>query len=323
MSLRSLVRASGLTLALFAFWVPQGYATENEAQVQALLSQMSKAVRELNYRGLFTYEYGGSLETLRVVHAVKDGVEFERLQHLSGPEREVLRQGQAVDCLHPGDQLLRGRLSALGENTDLYKHYHFYIRGSERVAGREAIVVQVIPKDKYRYGYTLGIDKATGLPLKSLLIGGKKRVLERFQFVELELGPMIGKQDYQPASTRHRLADHQLSACNQDQPAQSEHWQITWLPEGFVLSGQRRSENNSDMLMYTDGLTAFSVFIEPAAGQALMEGRAQRGATVAYMSQLVRNQVPYRITVVGEVPAVTAQRVAASISPLPPATQAH
>lgn len=320
---QSFFRASCFALALFAFISPVADATEDAAQVHTLLGKMSKAVRELDYRGLFTYEYGGSLETLRIVHAVKDGVEYERLQHLSGPEREILRQGQSVDCLHPGDQLLRGRLSALGTKTNLDEYYHFYIRGSERVAGREAVILQVIPKDKYRYGYTLGIDKQTGLPLKSLLVGSKKRVLERFQFVELELGPMIGKQDYQPVSPRHRVADHQLSPCNQAQVGSPDRWQTTWLPGGFMFSGQRRSAIDGDMLMFTDGLTAFSVFIEPVKSEAILEGRAQRGATVAVMGQLVRNQIPYRVTVVGEVPALTAQRVASSISPLPSATQAH
>ncbi len=312
-----------MTLALFASAITPSQANEDSAQVRQLLGRMSEAVRELDYRGLFTYEYGGSLETLRVVHAVKDGVEYERLEHLSGPEREIVRSGQSVDCLNPGDQLLRGRLRNLGVKADLDGFYHFYLRGEERVAGREALILQAVPKDKYRYGYTLSIDKQTGLPLKSLLIGNKKRVLERFQFVELELGPMLGEEDYQPVSPRYRVAEHALSPCNPEGNEVPKRWQTTWLPDGFVFSGQRQPSGQGDMLMYTDGLTAFSVFIEPLKSKVMIEGRAQRGATVAYMAQLVRNQVPYRVTVVGEVPAVTAQRVASSISPLPSPSLPH
>ena len=319
----SLLRASGIALALFVSAVTPTQAAEDAERVRDLLSKMSTAVRELDYRGLFTYEYGGSLETLRIVHTVKDGVEYERLQHLSGPEREVVRAGQPVDCLNPGDQLLRGRLSKLGSSDSIASLYHFYIRGQERVAGREAVILQALPKDQYRYGYTLAIDVETGLPLKSLLIGSKKRVLERFQFVELELGPVLGEGDHRPESPRYRVADHGLSPCNIEAETSPERWQATWLPEGFVFSGQREPAGRGEMLMFTDGLTAFSVFIEPTKSPVAIEGRAQRGATVAFISRLVSNQVPYRITVVGEVPALTAQRVAASISPLPSATQAH
>lgn len=331
MNLYFLIGASRTALAPFAFalllmaaGVPAS-ATDDPDRVHSLLAGMSKAVRELDYRGLFTYEYGGALETLRIVHAVRDGVEYERLQHLSGPEREVLRQGQPVDCLHTGDQLLQGRFPALMDDTSrLDGYYHFYIRGSERVAGREVIVLQVVPKDEYRYGYTLGIDKETGLLLKSLLVGKKKRVLERFQFVELELGPLIGEADYQPVSPRHRVADSQLSGCNlQEQQRTPERWQAAWLPSGFIFSGQRQSESAGDMLMYTDGLTTFSVFIELIKGQVALEGRAQRGATVAYMSQLQSAQDAYRVTVVGEIPPLTAQRVAASIRSLPSAYSSH
>lgn len=305
-------RASCTALALFAFLAPRvAVATEDQVQIKALLKQMSESVRSLNYRGLFTYEHGGSLSTLRVVHSVRDGIEYERLQHLSGPEREVLRQGQRVDCLTPGDQLLRGRFDVFGEQFEgLDSYYHFYIRGEERVAGREVINIQVKPRDAYRYGYSLAIDKLTGLPLKSLLIDPNMHVLERFQFVELELGPSIGESDYQAVTSQHRVVDHEISPCNLSRPNKSEGWRANWLPKGFVFSGQRKTESGQDMFMYTDGLTAFSVFVGVPIDSRQPDIKAQRGATIAYMHNIVRNSQPYQVTVVGEVPPNTAQRVA-------------
>ncbi len=294
------------------------HAAEDVQQVQKLLRKMSEAVRELSYHGLFTYEYGGSLDTLKVIHTVREGVEYERLQHLSGPEREFLRSGQSVDCLPPGDQLLRGRMLSIGKKSlGLEQNYDFYIREGERIAGREAVVLQVVPKDTFRYGYTIGIDVESGLPLKSLLVGNNKRVLERFQFVELDVGAVDDEQ-LQPAYNKHWVAGHPLKNCdNRITPSFSKHWKATWLPRGFLFTGQRKTESDGDMLMFTDGLTAFSVFIDPVIDKVLLEGKAHRGATVAFMSRVVKQQQPFSVIVVGEIPDVTAQRVASSIKSIP------
>ena len=295
------------------------------SQVEGLLQRMSESTRQLDYRGLFTYEYGGSQETLRVSHSVANGVEYERLEHLTGPAREIYRVGREVSCQYIGDQVLSGRLQALSSNYSSLEHfYHFYIRGLERVAGRDAWVLDVVPRDQFRYGYSLSIDRDTGLLLKSLLIGRNKKVLERFQFVELELGPVAAMEPVTTqslASSSRRVVNHALSECNLSQPPAAEFWRASWLPAGFVFTGQERKELGADsgwrdVLMFTDGLTSFSVFIEPVADGVALEGRAQRGATAVYLSRLQVAGQYFRVTVVGEIPVQTTQRVAASVIPL-------
>jgi hypothetical protein len=88
---------------------------------------------------------------------------------------------------------------------------------------------------------------------------------------------------------------------------------LAWLPPGFIFSGQQQVRDSTEMLMYTDGLSAFSVFLEPVGGQLMVEGRAQRGATNAYMGRVARNGQEYRVTVVGEIPIAAAERVAAGL----------
>jgi sigma-E factor negative regulatory protein RseB len=57
-----------------------------------------------------------------------------------------------------------------------------------------------------------------------------------------------------------------------------------------------------------------SVFIEAASDPLpSAEGRARQGATVAYTKPLRRNDQSYIVTVVGEVPQATAERVANSV----------
>ena len=67
--------------------------------------------------------------------------------------------------------------------------------------------------------------------------------------------------------------------------------------------------------MYTDGFSTLTLVLEEAAGDAgpQVDGRARRGATVAYMRHISAAGKNFLLTVVGEVPLITAQKVAHSV----------
>lgn len=303
----------GLTLLLVALClVPAARAENDSAAATALLSDMSKALREKDYRGLFTYEFGGVLQTLRITHRVMEGEEYENVEHLSGPSRRVERHGRQVECLSAADQVLRRLMPGLnGDNTyaALQKNYQFLLREDERIAGREATVVQVMPRDDYRYGYMLSIDKQTSLPLGAMIMASNRKVLERVQFASLELtadDSWVG-----PVGASAQVTRSAVTSC--DTPADTLDWALGWVPDGFVTAGRTRDDNVGEIQLYTDGLATFSVFLEPMGKNVAAQGKAQRGATVAYMQQHVFNGKAYTVTVVGEIPAVAAQRIAGSI----------
>lgn len=278
-----------------------------------LLANMSRALREADYRGLFTYEYGGALKTMRITHQVADGLEYEFLEHLNGPPLRVERGGVSTDCLSPADQVLRGLIPELGDNNQgLNQHYHFRFLDDERIAERTVRVLQVIPRDAYRYGYTLSIDRETSLPLASMTLNARNRALERLQFSSLELVPTDEWIELVNAETRVKRP--QWPQCGNGDDAGQFAWQATWVPSGFLRAGQQTIEGVGEVVLYTDGLASFSVFVRPMNRSVTAQGRAQRGATVAYMKQLEFDSVPYTVTVVGEVPARTAQRVAYSVA---------
>jgi sigma-E factor negative regulatory protein RseB len=284
-------------------------------EVTKLLQKMASIPHTLNYQGSFTYQHkdNPSLQSFRIIHWVEDGVEHERLQHLNGPEREFLRSGKAIGCESLGDQLLQGKISQFGANlARMDQLYRFEIRGPERVAGREATALLALPLDAYRHSSLLTIDNETGLVLKSWLVDESARPLERYQFIDLDLSPDLAGMKQEPAAKVQRSTTAQLSDCNPSTLKQPQHWQLAWVPPGFAFVGQRKVREQIDMLMYTDGLTTFSVFIEVAAG-AIPEGVAQRGATLAVMDSLSYQGKRYRITVVGEIPVVTAQKIAQNI----------
>lgn len=68
-------------------------------------------------------------------------------------------------------------------------------------------------------------------------------------------------------------------------------------------------------LTYGDGLARFSVFIEPLHGAMVGDARSQLGPTVVVSKRLQTDDGGQMVTVVGEVPLGTAERVALSIRP--------
>ncbi len=322
-------------------------AVDGVKSVEQLLRKLSHTLQEESYRGLFTYEHGGTLDTLEIVHLVRNGVEHERLQHLSGPSREVFREGRNINCVTAAAQLLRGGLSMTeGKDLQLHEYYTLDLGGEERVAGRAARVVQLIPRDQYRYGLTFAIDQASGFPMKTLVINEQGKVLERIQFVELDMSVSEITASAEPTDGGYRLALHQgtASGCGDDAVSQdvtsatagsnseeaisnpetasksepfsnnafpTTQWQAGWLPDGFILTGRSYAATDGHQLTYTDGLASFSVFMTPAESNPHPKpGLAQRGATVALMIDRQFDRLAATVTVVGEVPPVTAEQVA-------------
>lgn len=288
----------------------------------ALFGEMAHNVRAVNYSGVFTYQQGQSLSSARIVHAVVDGVERERLEQLDGPRREFLRLEHPLDCIHEGHRRLGAVATAAGVpdpaavaqlGERLGGHYAFEYEGPERVASRDGWRVRLSPRDPYRYGRLLVLDTASGLPLRSETTDGAGRVLERFQFVDLQVGGTIAPSDLltsAPGPRIEALHDAQLPAND------PFDWNVSWLPDGFALSADdvradARRGNRIETRMYTDGVSSFAVFVERAAGEISRPGVATQGATVAYVTPRDGGGL---VTVVGSIPVETAQLIAHSVN---------
>ena len=97
-------------------------------------------------------------------------------------------------------------------------------------------------------------------------------------------------------------------------------WRSDWLPPGFELvnsSVRRDPKHNSSVssLMYDDGLARFSVFLEPVNDDGGTDVRTQLGPTSAVSRRLNTPKGKVMVTVVGEIPLGTAERVALSMRP--------
>ena len=95
-------------------------------------------------------------------------------------------------------------------------------------------------------------------------------------------------------------------------------WQPRWLPPGFELVGVAERQGHSAhplvFMTYLDGLARFSVFIESLAGEQVEDARHQLGPTVVVSRRLSAADGDYMVTVVGEIPFGTAERVAVSLA---------
>ena len=281
-----------------------------------LLEVMARNARETNYHGIFTYEQGQQLRSARIVHAVVGGIEHARLQGLDGAVREFLRREHPLDCLHAGHRLLREGpdARALADNPGLAQYYSLEFDGAERIASREGRRLRISPRDPYRYGMNLVVDNSSSLLLKAETTDGAGRVLERFQFIELDVGGAAPADALSAgvADTRVEPRHSPPGAV----PADAFEWSVSWLPAGFAESARERQRNAAgqavETRMFTDGLAVFSVFVErhPDAGVS-RAGQAVQGATIAYITPRPPAGL---VTVVGEIPPETARLVANAVS---------
>jgi sigma-E factor negative regulatory protein RseB len=301
-----------LSFVFSLFFSCCSYANAEDPQltsVDKLLEKASKALQEKNYQGRFTYEFGTTLETLEIVHAVKDGVEYERVSHLNGQEREFIRSGRHSNCVSPGGFLLRGGLIPKTEGSvGLNQNYRFFIKGRDRIAGRDAEFIQIEPLDGHRYGMVIAVDSASGIPLMSLITAGENKAIERFLFTELAVDGAVSEKALLPITTGHSTLDGTKTPCTYASKPNAA-WQTRWLPPGFVLS-QVSVETQGETHTYTDGIASFTLFIQAASG-AFKHGAVRRGASLAYISPMSAEQ---QVVLVGEIPLGTAQQIVASLT---------
>ena len=84
-------------LVLFQLWVGAALAEPLEQdEALAWLQRIANAARELNYTGTFVYQHGDQAETSRITHFADATGEYEKLETLDGPRREVIRNNTEV-----------------------------------------------------------------------------------------------------------------------------------------------------------------------------------------------------------------------------------
>ncbi len=316
--------SSRFLLLLLTLISASSFAVDQTPPAQKLIRQMSEANHELNYEGVFIYRRHGKMDTMRIIHKVGENGIQERIVSLTGFAREVIRDKNSVTCILPDNESVmvekssprQFRISQLPEQINrVSEYYTFSIAGQDRVANRPAWVVDILPRDDFRYGYQLWIDLESKLLLKSELKNKEGMPLEQFFFAKLQIVEEIPDEWLRPEISGVGYTWHDNSS--EDFPVHQGDisWKATWMPDGFVMSDQeKQSAEESQMpvehLMYSDGLATVSVFVEKLDKAVNVVTGASSMGGVNTFSTMTDS---YLITAIGEVPRDTVKLFAKSV----------
>jgi sigma-E factor negative regulatory protein RseB len=287
------------------------------------LDKMQGAITGTDYRGTFVYTRGKSVSTMSIVHRIVDGVEQERLLRLDGDKSEIIRKGADVVCILPDNRMVRleqatpvGKIATAFKHLEsLRKHYMISLTGEDRVAGIPAVKIAVMARDDYRYSYLLWLDKTSGFLLKSLTTDARGVVMERFQYTSFAYANDLTDKDFIPSIKGKIISHEDIPETRADESWTGlAGWRADWLPAGF-RSLERSGKKNGHVQVFSDGLATVSIFIEKPNAGNMPQGVSKIGATVACARERNWKGHQYMVTVVGEVPAQTAMKIADSVMP--------
>ena len=327
--------------ACFAGWVHAAGAVDTAiptpvADAHAWLTRIHTAANTGNYRGTLVSSMGGSMTSARVAHYCVGDQTFEELEALDGRQQHIYRHNADVHTLwlqtrvvvvERRETLAGWQATPQAVEPGLLEQYQLRPEGRARVAGREADVVVLEPRDELRYAQRLWIDRASGLMLRADVLGqgADRAVLESTAFSDVEIG--VKPQPVSAQMIAARIDGFKVvRPMQQRTQLEDEGWVLTRSVAGFHLRGcvkrlmdvaprsppSQSSPRPAAVLqaVFSDGLAHVSVFIEPFDAQRhKSEGRAHLGAT----STVTQRRQDFWLTTVGDAPATTLKRLANSL----------
>lgn len=328
MSMRVAVQCWPVALALA--WVAASAQPREQAldatQAAQWLTRMHTAARQSNYQGTLVVSRGGQMMSSRVAHFCEGTQSFERVDVLDGKSRHVLRHNDQVLTVWPAERTatLEERQSApttagpQGVDARLLAHYDVFAEGRSRVAGHDATMLLLRPRDSWRFAQRLWLEQASGLVLRTDVMASDGRVLESTAFSDVALA--VKPQPQQITAPMKRLEGLRVVRSASSRTAlEAEGWRMKSPPPGFqsvncvrrTWRAEPPTAEQADhpvlQAIYSDGLTHVSLFLEPQrADRQRPAGMVATGATHTLMTVVGAHEV----TVIGDVPPATLKEFA-------------
>ncbi len=305
------------------FAMSQSFAEESQANI-SWLKTITFAGHQTEYTGVFVYQYGNHLETSRITHFVEADSEYEKIESLDGPKREIVRHhGQVWSFFNhkmvqvdsqPGrggfPSLLPEQISALNGN------YIIKDLGNGTVAGYNAQILLFQPKDNLRYTRKFWVNSDTGLLVKAEVLSEKGKVVEQYAFTQLKIGGDLDRAAIINDKASSMSGMSKTKSKDMSAEIFNSGWVVDAIPAGFkklteVKRPMRGKHSPVTQMVYSDGLSAISVFIELADADEDddMEGLTSRGGLNLYHKVVDK----HLYTVVGDVPPRTVMQVLDSL----------
>lgn len=295
-------------------------ATLTEARIiNDWLMRTHEASKRLAYTGTFVVSSGGSMSSSKIWHVCEGNQQIERVETLSGPPRSTFRHNDQRVTFMPEQKVMRSETTeSLGMFPELLQaadnrvadFYKLRKEGVERVAGLDADVVMLLPKDTLRFGYRVWTEQKRGLVVKLQTLDGSGRVLEQAAFTELQLDAvvrmdkllqMMGKVDgYRVEKSPLVKTTAIVEGWLMKAPVPGFKSVNCYKRPGSVVGGGTGGE--AMQWIFSDGLASVSVFLEPLDRQRHdKETSISMGATQTLSRQIGE----FWLTVMGEVPMAT------------------
>ncbi len=292
------------------------------------LNRIPLAARQQNYDGAFVYQRGTFVQSSHIAHyATRTDGEFEQIDSLDGKPRKMLRHDDDLYTFIPERRLCvvekrqnKDSFPALltGSGDKVLQVYEPKLLGSDRVAGVDSQVIELDPKDAYRFAYKLWVDVKTGLLLRVQTLDADGQVLEQISFSQVRIGVPVDKTAI-ANGIRNTAGWTVVRPPVEPVDMDAQGWQIMPPVPGFHRIRELRRPMAArdagdpaiqvDQAVFSDGLAAISIFIEPVEKNTRKEGAGSSGATHV----LVKRRGDFWITLLGEVPQATLQQFASAI----------
>jgi len=297
------------------------------------LQRMHAASRQRSYSGTFVVSAaGGNLSSARIWHVCEGDLQLERVEVLSGPPRSTFRRNDHVMTFLPETKIVK---SEKRENLELFPnllgapdtaigdYYGARVVGKDRVAGFDADVVQLEPRDGLRFGYRIWSERRSGLVVKLQTLDGDNHVIEQSAFSELQLDAPVKAQALAQMMSSTAGYKVEKSELERTTPVK-EGWALRAPIAGFkpvscykrVLGGATASGGPGHTMqwIFSDGLATVSLFLEPYDVQRQpREVLLSLGATYTLSRLLKAKDGDWWLTAVGEVPPQTLDAFAQSL----------
>ena len=311
-------------LAAACLVLPATEATADDASAQRQLDRARFAAEHLDYTGTLIQQQGPEMQTTRISYKASNKPDnqggMERVEWLDGPAREYRRQGADIVWFLPRERrIIHDRRSGVDSfpalsfrsAAELLNHYRAGALARDRVAGRTAEVMRLLPLDELRYGYRFWFDASTGLLLRAQSINESGQVVRQTGFSQLSLGLQSAPRARMPVyDTRSWRVDKAVSGT-----ADLSGWSFH-LPAGFrQVSALRRVLGRGQsgtgeprevvQVVFSDGLAGISVFIEPWSA-----ARSAHPVQLGAVNMVGKRSGKFWLTIVGEVPMAAIRKVA-------------
>lgn len=207
-----------------------------------LLQKAAAAARALSYKGIFVCQTSKQIRSVEITHMYDGQNEFARNVILDGSPREVFNHSGNVVIYNPQQEKViiekrRGQNmfpAVLPMNLDSIKvSYQLRQAETERVAGRLAQVLVLVPKDALRYSYRFWVDTEYGLLLKSVMYNHRDEVVESISFTQLGLMNTVALDWFKPKidHSKNYVMEQELELVAR--PDVAADWEIKSLPAGY------------------------------------------------------------------------------------------